>query len=254
MDTEALKKVPKYRWGTKLAGWCLLILYAGLCIVASVLSFGNKDNSLQINDVSPTPTIKSSVTPQILVHLPENKSLIKFEDFSSNIRNWSLYYPNGKVEVINGKMILQSNLSNHAAIGERHDFISVYENYYVQADFTTDIATRLPYGLVFGMNDSLGTYYLFFINPQAQAYYLLKNLSGEWNELIPFSRGKIRPYPEVNTLSAYYVKGNIELFINGELVASYLDEQPLQYVGVGAYVTGSGYRLIVDNFFAYSEP
>jgi len=254
VDTDAPKQVRKYRWVTKLAGGCLVILYMSLCIVTYIIGFGNKDLSNQINSVSPTPTTTSISTPQILVYSPENKSIIRFDDFSSNLSNWSLYYPNGKVEVINDKMILQSNLSNHAAISERQNFIRVYDKYYVQADFATDIATRLPYGLVFGMNNSLGTFYLFFINAQTQVYYLFKYLSGEWNELIPFSRGEIRPYPEVNTLSAYYVQGNIELFINGELVASYLDQQPLQYVGVGAYVAGSGYRLIVDNFFAYSEP
>lgn len=116
----------------------------------------------------------------------------------------------------------------------------------------TDVDADRPYGLVFGMNNTLDTFYLFEILPRSTQFSLYKYAPGKWNALIPFSYSEMNPYPGVNTLSAYFNKGQIELYINGNLAASYTDQQPYRYAGVGALVNNSSYRLIVDNFFAYS--
>lgn len=253
MEEKASKETPKARWVTILAGGCLAILYVYLCIFATIAGFIHKERFPNLNHYSSTPTVSNRSTPEILVHPPDKKNMIRFEDFSSNIRDWSLYYPNGKVEVINGKLVLQSSISGNSIIGENENFISRGETYYVQADFTTDINTFQQYGLVFGMNSRLNAYYLFSVAPAARGYQLFKYNSGEWNELIPFSSTDLLRYPDTNTLSVYFDKGNIEIYIDGNLMSSYMDKQPLQFTGMGAFVGNSGYRLIVDNFFAYTE-
>jgi hypothetical protein len=245
-------ETPKDKWPTILAGGCLVILYIILCIIVATTGFVYKGRFPQFAGDLPTPTMIATPTPGILVRPPDNQHMTKFEDFASDLGDWSLYYQNGKVQVVSGKLILESNLFGHPALSENPKFISVSETYYVQADFTTDTSGQQLYGLVFGLSESSDTYYLFSITPGTHNYQLYKYNTGKWDELVPNSSANLLPYPEANTLSVYFEKGNIELYINGNLMSSYLDKQPLQFNGVGAYVGDSGYRLIVDNFFAYS--
>lgn len=253
MEENVSQERPKFRWITILAGVCLTFLYIFLCVFATMTGFVYADQLPHLSNDSSTPTVATVPTPKILVHPPDNKTTVKFENFSSNVRDWSLYYPNGKVETINGKLIIQSNLVGHYIIGNNQNFISTSDTYYVQADFTTDRSTYEPYGLIFGMNNHISAFYVFSISPDANAYQLYKYDVGEWKQLIPFSSTKLLRYPDANTLSVYFDKGNIELYIDGNLVASFFDKQPLQFSGVGAFVENSGYRVIVDNFFAYSK-
>jgi hypothetical protein len=231
-----------------IAGGCLAVLYLALCII--VVVFGRS----QIADRNaPTPTSTTTPVPQILGRSPSTQSTVIHEDFSSNENDWGLYFDYGKLEVINGKLILQSDVPNGVGVGTSKQFSPTSENYYIQADFSTDINTSYSYGLVFGLNKSLATYYLFEIWPQSASFRLFKYNAGKWAELIPFSHVEMSPYPQANTLSVYFDKGLIELYINGKSVSNYSDKDFFQSRDVGIFVNNSGYRLIVDDFFVYDE-
>ena len=248
MEDLAAKTSPKRSPITFVAGGCLAVLYLALCIIA--VAFGGK----QIADKNaPTPTIASTPVPQILGRAPSTQSAVIHEDFSSNKNDWGLYFDYGKLEVINGKLILQSDVPNGVGVGTVKQFSPKSEKYYVQADFSTDINTSSSYGLVFGLNKSLATYYLFEIWPQSANFRLFKYNAGKWAELTPFSHVEMNPYPQANTLSVYFDKGSIELFINGKSVSKYSDKDSFQSRDVGIFVNNSGFRLIVDDFFVYDE-
>jgi hypothetical protein len=200
---------------------------------------------------SSTPTIAATPAPHILVRQPANKSSVIREDFSSNKHEWGLYYPYGKLEIINEKLILQSNIEQRFVIGKSREFDYLEQPYYIQADFSTDIDHGFAYGLIFGISDSLETYYLFEVAPKTGYFRLSKYNTGKWDELVPFTQGTVKPFPEANTLSVYVDAGDIELYINGEIVSSFSDKNFFRSTGVGVFVMNNGYRLIVDNFFAY---
>jgi hypothetical protein len=248
MDDLITKTSRKRSPFTFIAGGCLAVLYLALCIIA--VAFGGK----QIADKNaPTPTITSTPVPHILGHAPPTHSAVIHEDFSSNKNDWGLYFDYGKLEIMNGKLILQSDVPNGIGVGTSKQFSPKGENYYLQADFSTDTNTSSSYGLVFGLNKSLATYYLFEIWPQSASFRLFKYNAGKWAELIPFSHLEVSPYPHANTLSVYFDKGQIELFINGKSVSKYSDKDFFQSKDVGVFVNNSGYRLIVDDFFVYDE-
>lgn len=248
MDQQPRNTKPGFRWFTKLAGGCLVLLFLMLgatAIIVRPLEY--------IRNKSVTPTVVPTQAPQILVHQPLDKSGVIKEEFSSNEREWSLYYPYGKVEIINGKLILQSNMEQRYVIGRSRDFDFLNERYYIQADFSTDVDQAYSYGLVFGISDSLGTYYMFEVAPKTEYFRLLKFNNGKWDELVPFTNSILKPYSEANTLSVYFDEGDMELFINGDLVSSVSDNNFFRSTGVGVFVQSNGYRLIVDNFFGYEE-
>ena len=251
MDQKSPTTRSSFRLFTNLAGGCLFFLF--LILGAAMFAL----NPIQyIRDKSATPTPIITQIPRILAHEPDDKTkvinVIK-EDFSSNKREWGLFYPNGKLEIINGKLILQSNLEQRYVIGRSREFDFLNEKYYVQADFTTDVDNGYSYGLVFGISDSLGTYYMFEVVPRTGYFRLLKYNNGKWDELVPLTYSVLKPYSEENTLSIYFDAGDIELFINGNLVSSFSDNNFFQSKGIGVFVQSTGYRLIVDNFFAYDE-
>jgi hypothetical protein len=232
-----------------MAGGCLGILYVALCIVVVVLG------RTQIAFIhSPTPTITATSLPHILVHDPSDSISITREDFSSDQRDWGLYYRNGKIQIIQGVLLLQSNLSNELAIGTSKQLAPTSEKYYLQADFSTDVTTQDGYGLIFGASKSSGTYYVFELFPQSKNFGLLKYNAGDWKVLAPYQQTeKMLPFPNTNTLSVYFEKGSIELYINGSPVTKYSETNYLQSKDIGVLVSNSGYRLIVDNLFVVNE-
>lgn len=248
MDELIVRETPKRRPFTFLAGGCLVVLFLLLIGTAVVLGYRQK-TSKGSADLTPTAV----PTPHILVHEPADPRAIVHEDFSSNLHDWGLYYHNGKIEIINGKLILQSNAKYAGVIGTSEIFSPAGETYYLQADFTTDKDQTPPYGLIFGLNKSLGTYYVFEIWPRNQEFRLMKSNKGNWRELIPFSRHAISSYPEATTLSVYFNEGNMELYINGGLADTYSDADFFHSDEVGVFAGGGDYRLVVDDFFIYPE-
>jgi hypothetical protein len=255
------------RWGTFLAGSFLLILYMSFFAVMLGISFTRKIPSVHTENetINLTPTIVP--TPQILFNLPDEPIQIKFENFTSNFRDWSLYYRFGKVEIINEKMIIQSNIEDFAIVSNEN-FIKTSDTYYIQAELVTDNKVDYQqYGLIFGLNRSDSSFYLYEINPEYNFFRLYKfaptsdyqvsrsskQAQYDWILLIDYTKANMNRYPNVNILGVFFKKGSIELFINGDQVATYLDEKPLHSSGVGVFVNNYGYRLIVDNFFGYSE-
>lgn len=247
MDHPEAPQDVKQRPITLLAGGCLIVLYAALCVIVGV--FGRQ--AMADRD-APTPTPTNTPVPQILVHLPTDQTPVIHEEFSSNENDWGLHF-GGKLEIINGKLVLQSVVPNGIAIGTSNQISPTSESYYVQADFFTDTDTNIAYGLVFGLNRSLGTYYLFEIFPQSSAFRLFKANAGKWTELVPYTGTNTSRYPNLNTLSVYFDRGAIQLYINGELVSEYSDQDFLHSKQVGVYVDDIGYRLLVDDLFIYNK-
>jgi hypothetical protein len=248
MDERVVNEKPKLRWVTNLAGGCLIILYIGL--FAAILIFSHWQTA--VGNI-PTPTPTQVPDPHILVRQPAKNITVVHEDFSANRREWGLYFDYGKLEVISGKLILQSNLPDGFTVGINQRIVPASENYYVQADFSTDIENVSSYGLVFGLNQSLATFYLFEIWPQSQGIRLLKYNAGKWTEVMPLTAAVINPFPSPNTLSVYFDKGDIELYVNGKLVTNYSDKDYFQSKDIGVYVNNAGFRLLVDNIFVYDE-
>jgi hypothetical protein len=248
MDDPITKNAQKQRPVTILAGGCLIVLC--ILLLGAAVIFGYKQKATRN---SPTLTPTPLPTPHILVRdrEPANKKAVIYEDFLSNKNNWNLYYYNGKIEIINGKLILQSNMEGASVIGTSNEIVPSAQTYYVQADFTTDTDKAFPYGLVFGLNRLLNTYYVFEVLPGNGGFQLLKFNSGKWSEPVPYSEYAISPYPEPTTLSVYFDKGNIELYINGKLVSTFFDADFFQSRETGVFASNTGYRLIVDNFFVY---
>jgi hypothetical protein len=238
---------PSFRWATQLAGGCLIFLFL-MFFVAAIFVFWP---SQSVRNLNPTPTTAVTQVPQILVRQPVDKGSVIREDFSSNKREWSLYYPNGKLEIINGNLILQSNAEQNFVIGRSQELDFLEQPYYIQADFSTDVDNGYAYGLIFGISDTMETYYMFEVAPKTGYFRLLKYNTGKWDELVSFTQSVVKPFPEANTLSVYFDAGEIELYINGGLVSGFTDSNYYRSTGVGVFTSNTGYRLIVDNFFAY---
>ncbi|MCQ3938665.1 MAG: hypothetical protein DPW18_16705 [Chloroflexi bacterium] len=202
----------------------------------------------------PTLTPTAVVTPQILVHQPKYNWQVRYDDFSDDSREWRLLFSQGKLELINGRLILQSYVKGKIGIATSYSlFAPNTDKYYVQADFTTDAKTYDSYGLVFGLDKSLGTFYVFEILPQFQSVRLVKYTADQWYNLVPATPVTISPYPEATTLSVYFDDGDIKLYVNGNLAAAFKDDNPPQSANVGAFISDTSVRLIVDNFFVYDD-
>lgn len=243
-------KNPKSRI-TLIFGWILVILYCVFFIVLGLLI--NRQVSTQTSSFSTlTPTIVAR--PQLLIEQPEKNWNIQTDDFSSNDHAWSLYISSGKVGIANEQLVLESYHPDKVTIATSKDlFPGKPDRYCVQADFTSDSKMYASYGLVFGLNRSLATFYLFEVWPERGVAQLQKYNSNVWENLLPETSIELKPYPEFNTLSVFFDKGNIQLYANGMQVMSYLDKNQFNSNNAGVLVSNMSARLIVDNFFVCSE-
>lgn len=248
MDDPATQTKRTPNLTTLIAGGCLTVLYTGLCVLTLVAG-GNQIT--KINGSTATPA--NTPVPRLLVPPPSGQTRIHHDDFSSNKNSWGLYYDTGKLEIIDGKLVLQSDVPNVIVLGTSRKLAPEGDTYHVQADFSTDTETDQAYGLVFGSNRTLGTYYVFQIWPDRGTYGLYKYNAGKWAELIPATSAALNPYPFSNTLSVDFDSGSIGLYINGEPVSQFTDNDFYQSREIGMFVTSSDYRLLVDDLFLYSE-
>lgn len=239
-----------------LLGGCSTL--ACLSLLASLATYTAiyRSEIPMVKNYFPAPTLTPTLVPHFLVHSPSNNVQVLKEDFITNHNNWSTYYNLSKVEVLDGKLSLESFQPDSFQIGycfcKAPADIPFANRYYLQADLSTDNPNKAVYGLVFSLSDE-GTFYTFNINPKWRTYSLAKKLSEGWVHLYSGANKTIKPYPEVNTLSVYYDYGSIELYVNGEQLTIYKDQQPLNEGQIGIYNDGIDFRLIVDNLFAYNE-
>ena len=237
-----------------------MLLFVAACSTIAVFGYVRRERIPGIRNYFPSPTPAPTSGPHILVHQPVNYDKVRMEDFSTNAYDWSAYYWFNKVELLDGKLLLQSNRTGYGALTTCTDndltwCFTHQKKYYLQADFATSAYPTQPYGLVFGMDSATGNYYSFDILPSFHRFMLLKRAASDWDTLVPLTTTvAIRPYPEVNTLSVYFNGGRIELYVNGKSVSTYTDTNPYTGGKFGASVAGPGFELIVDNFFAFGNP
>ena len=247
---------PGLDWKKPLIFGCLFIplLISFTCL--SILAITYRQQIPYVQNYFPT---KTAPPPSILVNQPDKDAKITSDDFSTNQNNWSTRFALSKAEVKDGKLFFEAFKGNTYSMAYCNSCWFVVKSnqtltnpYYLQADFNTDKKTDGRYGLVYNISNTLSSYYIFVINPTSGIYSVYK-LDDDWRELSSGPSDLIKPSPEINTLSLEFNAGAIRFYINGQTLTSVTDPHPLKDGKIGVYVEGTGFKLIVDNLFAYHK-
>jgi len=237
----------------KVAGvFLLLMLFASLACLG-IFSWMYRYQLPYSNKFIPIATPVAISTPHILSHSPADPTIrVIHEDFSSDTYEWGIFEFNGKAEVYDGELHLQSNSASPFTIAvSDSSLLEPSQEYFLQADFRTDQLTTSGYGLTFGLSYRDDTSYLCNIYPTMHSLYLYKRTTTGWQTLTSAANVPLQKYPLKNTLGVYYTAGSIELDLNGVSTLTYRDDSPYTSAGFGFYVNDSGYQLLVDNLFLY---
>ena len=259
--TENAPTVPeknKKDWKKPVMVGCLflsILLMAGCLGILTIIS---RQNIPYVQNYFPTQT---ATPPHILVGQPAASVKITKEDFLTNKNEWSSLYWYAKTEVKDGKLFLESFQDKEMAIGYCNlcSFVvssnhALRTPYYLQADFNTDKKVDEPYGLIFSaVQAKENSYYIFVINPTSDFYAAIKVQNGKWENLTSGYSDLIKPYPETNALSVEVEAGHITLYINGQKLTDFIDKSPLADGQIGFIAGNAGFKLIVDNLFAYHK-
>jgi hypothetical protein len=201
------------------------------------------------------PTDVSTATPMpmppvAIVSLSQGEPVLQ-EELQDNTNNWVGINPGSEVTIQEQKLQLRSADPGKPAVaycqGQNCGPYSDY--YYYQADIVEDHLSTLALGLVFGMNNQKTGFYSVAIRPSSAEFAFYKVANGQWTPLIDWTASEaIHFFPFVNTVGVSYLDGNVQVFINGQQVASYTDkQQPYQSGRIGFSVETDGVRLVANN-------
>ena len=200
--------------------------------------------------MTPSPTV--SPTPHVLITPPQGETVFE-EKFDSNERKWYPYYGNNTVLVKDGRLLLRSDELGYIGVAFCMTCPVFNDSFYLQAEVTTLSNTVEAYGLVF-CSPGYGTnFYVFQMNSKTQFFDLYKHSATGWEPLATARRStNINDFPITNTLGAHFDHGEINLYINGELVNSYKDKNPFTCRRAGFIVDDGKVDMSIDNVFAYN--
>jgi hypothetical protein len=197
-----------------------------------------------------TPTRTITPTPHALIPPPKGAVLL-YEPFDSNNRNWGPFYNNNTVSIRDGKLHLMSNDVGYVGLVVCRGCARLGNIFYFQAEMLTTTTTSPPGGLAFCILNT-DEYYVFQLLAGTREYFILKHTSSGWQDMVTNTYSKeINTYPDTNILGVIFDKGNMKLYINGTLVNSVNDPNPLTGGSIGIFINDGGVDLIADNAFLY---
>ena len=208
--------------------------------------------------IETTPTQEPSPTPQPMppseiMGLAMGAASLD-EQFGDNTKNWVGVNQTSEVAIQESQLQLRSTESKKAGVAYCQGECGPYQDYYYfQADMVEDRPSTIGLGMVFGINQARSAFYSFRIRPSSADYSLAKVVNGEWTPLIDWTpSAAIKFYPFVNTVGASYRDGNIDLYVNGQKVATFTDKQPLKSGRIGFSVDTDGVRLLASKVVVYT--
>ena len=200
-----------------------------------------------------TPTLLPTGTA--LTHQPPAGDKVFRDDFSNNDSKWrGEDNPPANVLVNDGKLTLEALRPGAFGAAYCQSCPTLASPFYIQADLSTNQSIDEAYGLAFGSTATHDDFYVFQINEQSSRFFLYKYDAQTWTLRTSRKSDLIRPYPNANTLGVDLDKDLIVMYINGQEVDTYQDTG--NALGSGTfwpYTDNAGFRLTVDNFFAYGK-
>jgi hypothetical protein len=201
---------------------------------------------------TPAPTALP-MPPMEIMSLTQGSSALD-EQFVDNAHNWVGVNAGSEVNIQQGQLQLRSAESKKAAVAYCQGDCGPYQDfYYFQSDMVEDRPSTIGLGMVFGMNQARSAFYSFRIRPSSADFSLAKVSNGQWNPLIDWTPSPaIKFYPFINTVGTSYRDGIIDLFVNGQKLATFTDKQPLKSGRIGFSVDTDGVRLLASKVLVYT--
>jgi len=195
-----------------------------------------------------TPTI--TLTPHALIPAPENAKVFS-EQFDSSKNRWESYYGDNTTLIKEGKLYIKSDKAGYVGLASCNG-CPIYKAFYFQAEVVPEKSSGAQHGIAFCATLLRNEYYVFIINSTYQTYSVYKRIPSDWIILFNNVSSKlINQFPISNTLAVEYNQGWMELYINGDLVNTYIDLEPYSGRGFGVFIDAGLMDVIADNVFVY---
>jgi len=194
-------------------------------------------------------------TPEsnLMAYTPTGEDVLQ-DAFDDNKNQWRSYYSGGRVAFVNdGHLRVVSYEKGYVNVGTCNGCGVFSNDFYFEADVVLNQFGRVSYGLAFCITEN-NNYYIYSINHNNFKYTLIKLIDDKWFTLIDETLSEeIKAHPNSNKLAVSFEEGTINLFINGVMVDTYYDPQPLANGEIGLIIDGAGAELYGDNVFAYER-
>lgn len=201
--------------------------------------------------LTPTPTFTS--TPDYVLTSVSQGDILFEDPFDTNENKWSGFYGGNTVTVEEGKLSLLSDTKGYIGIALCASCPYTNDNFFLQADISSEVKTSESYGLAFCSNGYSGDFYVFQLNQQGNRFDFYKHSDSGWETLAENKPSQaIMDFPSANTVGVYFDQGVIKLYINNELVFSFEDKDPYKCSRSGFYVNDGGVTLLADSLIIYN--
>ena len=229
------------------AGYLLFFAALVVACVASLMVIYRPAKSKQTATATPSQPV--TPTPHILSTPVAAAPFVLADSFNENANAWAPRYITGtKTEIKNGVLAVESLQDESYALVTCIPCLDLNQRYYVQAQFSTNKATDVGFGILIRLNASKDYFYLFEVNTESRKYDFWYHDPDNWYLRAGGSSDAIHSFPANNTLGLYVEKGRAEFYMNGQFIDFYDDSAAsFDEGGMGFYLDDSGVSLQVDN-------
>lgn len=249
METESK---PKINYTTEyIVGAGYLFFFC--ILLTACLGFFYLNRSLYLPAPPPANEFARNLpplTPTPHISFPrdlQEDSLLFKENFNNNNNRWLNSKDDSKEKIQDGQLFFQSRDDGQNAILSCELCPDLKKPFYLETTLSTSAATDEGYGVIFNHSYTLEDYFLFMINPESRKYFLFHCAADGWTLRASGESNLIQPYPESTTLGIYASQDSLELYINGEIVDSYVESGTSFHSGFfGLYTYSSWFGVLAD--------
>lgn len=182
----------------------------------------------------------------------QDKKKIFEDNFSDDANHWTMHKDFIDEKVVDGQLVFESVVEDNYAFTGCQSCPALDQPYFLQVDLATKEAVTDELGIVFNLDYSTDSFFVFQINSESRKYYFYHNVDDAWSLRAAGETSHIKPSPESNTLGVYADHGKVDLYVNGHIIESYYQANHNFYEGdFSFYVDDWRFQVFADNLIIY---
>jgi hypothetical protein len=198
------------------------------------------------------PPTAAPATASEIMSLVSGPAVLE-EQFADNSRAWTGVGQDSDFTIQEGALTVRSKTAGLPAMVFCSGSCGPYKDfYYYEAELYDERNSEFGHGLVFALNGQKNAYYVYKLRQGKGEYGLFKFTNGALVPLIDWTAVQgVAPAPQTNLMGVAFAEKTITLYLNGNRINTFTDNNPYTEGQIGFAVDQDGVRLMANRVSVY---